>query len=806
MSRAFSMFTLIGSLLLGLAAGQSGAQTEVRMPSEFETSGSELGALFTFFGGVSDASASLDAEIVHSGNSCRLNIGFQPDANFTRAGAGFGTLGIVPPNVAVSSGADTFSITIHGPAQGTLSFRVTLREDDDADGIIDPDVGDDQWESDAIFISSGTNVYNIPLSSFLNVGSGNDAQDFSTTPMLAWFLTIETDAAYSGGIITTPISLLIDHAGLYAGTQTIPAATPTPQVTFHERWNSTASGTLTPGQTITGDEGAWQFAATEPGSPRAQTLSRNASQTARVSTGTAAAAWLTRTNVAVPMSSATTLSFSAWSELVSPQPGVSGCTAPCGDMAFVRLTDNRGNQVVYIFDHADADTPLPTTSGYHEIFLSRGTGRYERSILADFAALPGYDTSGAAVASIEFRVQNIGGTGTIDDLRISSETLLGSGLGATTHASADAAGRTTITYVSSTGRPVILQRSSTGVWTTQTADEAVPGIPVSVGAGATGTWVDPRDGDSYVSIASSAGLFVIDVSDTTPGARNLTEELATTPGISTITGQSTVFTSVDGLVNIVGINPSGEFVRYFQTGTTTGGVPTWGYMNISATQLTPNGITTPAIVSNLVPYVAAWGGLHIAGLDASGDIHAVWWAPGARHWFANNLSEERGTPSMLPGAGLSAYVTPWGGLNLAGIDVSGHAVVLWWAPALGDGNWQNTDLTQAYSGPTLSEVGLASFVTPWGALNVAGVTPSGDLVNYWWVPGFDSWLVTSISGASVDQGTPRIESGLSGIGSPSGTISLIGTSDNGDVVRYYWNPADGPTWHHENAREQATRR
>lgn len=796
-----------GIVLAFLAASQAAAQTGAQLPAEFEAPGSQLEPLFTYFGGVASSSASIDPATVFSGHSCRLNIAFRRDTRFTRAGAGFGTLAVTPPNLMVPAGADTFSVTIQSPPQGTLSFKVTAREDDDADGNIDPDVGDDQWETDAITLLPGTNVYNLPLSLFTNVGSGNNLQDFSTTGMMAWFLTFQTDASYPGGMITVPVSFLIDHAGLYVGAQAIPGAPPPPEGVFHERWNNSTFGTARPGGVVMGDEGAWMFSAADQTVPRADMTWQNASRTARITPGATANASLTRNSLSIPVTADTALSFSAWSTLASPQPGSLGCPAPCGDKTFLRLTDTRGNHLLYVLDHAPADAPAPTGANYREIFLTPGEGRYERALLDDFATIPGFVASGAAIASIQFQVQNVGGAAALDDLSISSETRIGSALGSHLRASADSGGLTTISYVSSTGRPVVLQRSTAGDWTSRALDETAAGVPSTVGINATNTWVDGHDGKSYVSVASAAGLMIVDTSTTPQGVRNLTLEIgATTPGVTAITGPSTVFTTVDGFVNVMGFNLAGDMVRYFQTGGVIGGRPGWGFMNITTSQLQPNGIATPTIVSNLVPYVSYWGGLHVAGLDAAGNIHAVWWAPGAPHWFANNLSAERGTPPLNPDVGLSAYVTPWGGLNLTGLDAGGSVIVLWWAPALGGGNWQNTDLTSAYAGPTLDDVGLASFVTPWGALNISGVTPAGELVNYWWVPGFDSWLVTSISAASIDQGAPRLTGGLTGLGSPSGTISIIGSSDNGDVVRYFWTPADGPAWHNENARERSERR
>ncbi|MGE3109672.1 MAG: GC-type dockerin domain-anchored protein [Phycisphaerales bacterium] len=213
---------------LGAAAAACG-QSSVRMPSEFEIPGSELGRLFSYFGGVASYSTAIDPVTIHTGYSCRVDINFRHDNFFRRAGVGVGTLGIVPPVLAVPPGADTFSMTIQLPEPvpaGALSIFASIREDDNADGVIDPMTGDDQWETVPLFIMPGTHVYNIPISAMIdsNEGVGNDTRDFTTTPRMAFFFTIETSQTYPGGIIESPVSLRIDHAGFYAGPQSIPAA------------------------------------------------------------------------------------------------------------------------------------------------------------------------------------------------------------------------------------------------------------------------------------------------------------------------------------------------------------------------------------------------------------------------------------------------------------------------------------------------------------------------------------------------------------------------------------------------------
>jgi len=370
--------------------------------------------------------------------------------------------------------------------------------------------------------------------------------------------------------------------------------------------------------------------------------------------------------------------------------------------------------------------------------------------------------------------------------------------------SAEAGGRTTITYVDPLGHPVMLQRSTAGDWTSVALDDDAAPLSQTTNQFGSLTWAEPGNGKSFVAVASATGLFLVDTGAEPLAARNLTEEaLANSEDASPITGASTVLTSADGVVNIIGMNDAGELIRYYQTGEVNDGQAEWAFMNISASQLLPQSLSTPEFASNLVSYASAWGGLHVAGLNSAGDVNTVWWAPGVEQWRTDNVSEQAETPPFMLSAGLTAYATPWGGLNLAGLDEQGNLTVQWWAPEFGEGNWQTSNLTESFGGASLDGVGLTSFVLPWGALNVSGVTQEGDLVNYWWLPGFDQWVITSITDATMESNPERLTGAMAGVGSADGVASIIGVSGNGDMIRYFWQPSFGGTWHSENVTQAA---
>lgn len=197
------------------------------LPNEFEVSGDQLSPLFAYFGGVTAWGSSLSTQSIHSGGSLEVWADLQPDwAGFS--GFALGTYGISAPQLGIDPTADTFSLTIKAPTNGQLSFFVTIREDDNGDGIIDIANFDDEWETASILLAPGTHVYNFAFSDFLDVDPaiGNNVPDFTTTGRLAYFLTFETYDSYPGGHINEPVSLLIDHVGFYVGFQSLPSQAP----------------------------------------------------------------------------------------------------------------------------------------------------------------------------------------------------------------------------------------------------------------------------------------------------------------------------------------------------------------------------------------------------------------------------------------------------------------------------------------------------------------------------------------------------------------------------------------------------
>lgn len=307
------------------------------------------------------------------------------------------------------------------------------------------------------------------------------------------------------------------------------------------------------------------------------------------------------------------------------------------------------------------------------------------------------------------------------------------------------------------------------------------------------------DGRIIAMITTDEGLFAVERDGAGYWrASNLTAAVA---GAENIVSTVTVFTDRRGVSHVAGLTGAGEVVTYTFDPGAQQGRGAWSYLNISDTHLTPQGEATPLFVGPLISYVTSWNGLNIAGLDADGNIRAVWSGNGGLEWHAANLTAITHAPPMT--SGLTAYLTDWGGINIVGLNSGGRVVAAWWVPGFG-GQWRQADLTTASQGPTLTGTSLTSFVAPWGALNVAGVDAEGDIVAYWWVPineknglGWEWANLTAAIPADQPRPTEQLQSQTNT--SHGGELNILGTdAATGDLLRLFWRVDDQSPWRAEN--------
>ena len=229
--------------------------------------------------------------------------------------------------------------------------------------------------------------------------------------------------------------------------------------------------------------------------------------------------------------------------------------------------------------------------------------------------------------------------------------------------------------------------------------------------------------------------------------------------------------------------------------------------NLATGQWTAENLTAgngqPGMTGDLTFYSPSWESLHVAGLNAKGEAINYWWAPAEPYWHFTNLTSSFGGPTLA--GGLTGYVSGWDGLNLAGLDADNNVVVYWWAPGIeqingGDpGAWLTQNMTSDFGGPKFTGQ-LDAYVTPWGGLNIAGTTNTGAVYTYWWAPGLpdepNRWRITNIT--EVSGGVPLVPGVEVSISPADGGINIMGRSADSHLHLMRWKPGD-LNWSHYDA-------
>ncbi|MBK7403587.1 MAG: hypothetical protein IPJ41_02855 [Phycisphaerales bacterium] len=181
---------------------------------------------------------------------------------------------------------------------------------------------------------------------------------------------------------------------------------------------------------------------------------------------------------------------------------------------------------------------------------------------------------------------------------------------------------------------------------------------------------DPSGAEQQV-YRSAEGVFMAG-----PDRYELWGEPQILPGI-------TAFSRPNGFFVVAGTTDTGELrliydssVQYIYMG---GAHYTQTHVSLTD-QLAGQGLAPPVFASNLDSFITPWGAMNIVGLDAAGDLHAVWWSPalGSPLWTTNNLSAITGAPPLV--GNISANATRWNGMQIFGTDARGHLIVVWWSP------------------------------------------------------------------------------------------------------------------------------
>ncbi|HLO42259.1 MAG TPA: S8 family serine peptidase, partial [Phycisphaerales bacterium] len=348
---------------------------------------------------------------------------------------------------------------------------------------------------------------------------------------------------------------------------------------------------------------------------------------------------------------------------------------------YLRVFDAQGNQLAFSDDISSGTLDSGLT-----ITLQAGQ-TYYIGISAAGASAGAYNVitgSGAAASTTGSYVLSITSGGPFTS---SPDQLLG--------ASSGAAGNINVTTVNTLGNPIVVQQQAgLTTWTGSDLQSKTQSPPV---LGEVVTWVDPKDGRTYAAARTTSGLGLF--TNTTAATwtfRNLTSETAG----PVISGNITVFISVEGLVSLAGTTAAGDLVRYLQTGTSGSSGYAWAAVNL-ADDLRAQSLAVPQFAGRITSFVTSWNALNVVGLDSSGQIQAIWWHQSLAtqgKWTTNNLSAQTGAPVLA--GGLTVWLTGWNAINIGGTDQNGKLSVTWWLPEFG-ADWRTTNMTDLIGGPQL---------------------------------------------------------------------------------------------------------
>lgn len=201
----------------------------------------------------------------------------------------------------------------------------------------------------------------------------------------------------------------------------------------------------------------------------------------------------------------------------------------------------------------------------------------------------------------------------------------------------------------------------------------------------------------------------------------------------------------------------------------------------------------PVFVGRTYSYAQSWGRFNIVGLDAAGNLMGIWSGDSRATWHVANLSELTGSGPLA--GGLSVYPTIWDATNIFTTSASGELLAIWWHPSLGPGNRQIENFSQLFGGAALSPATLVGWVTPWGSMNIGGLDQDGRLSVYWWnantrtAENPKGWNVTTLGNTAFDASQR-----LSAMSSNDQMLrmQIFGVEKETGLLRFtYWDPRLG---------------
>jgi hypothetical protein len=352
-----------------------------------------------------------------------------------------------------------------------------------------------------------------------------------------------------------------------------------------------------------------------------------------------------------------------------------------------------------------------------------------------------------------------------------------------------AQGKTNVVFFNRANQLIFAQRSKEGVWSTSTLS-TIAGIPALNGTPV--TWTDQKDGLTYAAAPSPNGLIVMKrANNGTWSFRNVTKK---TPGSVRIVSGLSVVMDKNLTVHIAGLAPDGDLVVYSQNGGTfPNGDYTFGFRNVTETDVKPAAKQMPVLNGSLSISTNALGAVQIAGLDNLGRVFFFNKPALTNSWAMTNLTRTTGA-AMLTGA-VTMMQTANNSVSIAGITSTGEM----WSVSRGGGTaWKATNISALGNGPALM-TSVSSYVNAGGVGFVAATTTDGQVLLYKmrFGAGRFTWSSAGVSDA-VDDAPVFRAAGQAALA--AGTISIVGVTTNNHLVRFVYSPLK-LTWTSEDISE-----
>lgn len=176
---------------------------------------------------------------------------------------------------------------------------------------------------------------------------------------------------------------------------------------------------------------------------------------------------------------------------------------------------------------------------------------------------------------------------------------------------------------------------------------------------------------------------------------------------------------------------------------------------------------------------------HVAAVSANNEVLVFWWSP-QHDWQVVDVSAKTGQRIV---GGLTSWQTPNGPFlveHLAGSTPAGDLIVFWWSP---QHDWQAVNVSSK-TGRRVS-TSATSWVTPDGVgglvEHLAARGAGGELLVFFWTPARD-WQVVDVTAKTGRTVVGEVTSWMS----PNGPLlveHLAGPAPDGSLEVFWWSPA-----------------